>query len=118
MGREYVDDGSTIELVASTARTAGEVVIYASDTIGIVGDTVALGAEYEAFIRGKFELAKNTGVTLTAGEDAYWDDTNDELTTVATANTRIGVAAKAASTTAASGRVLLNHPNVLLEPQT
>lgn len=111
-----VDEGETLQLVASTARTTGAVVIYESDTIGIVADTVASGAEYRAFVTGCWELAKNTGVNLTAGEDVYW--ASSELTTVATSGTRIGVAARAATTTASRGRILLNHPNVLLAPQT
>jgi predicted RecA/RadA family phage recombinase len=116
MGASYVDDGSAIELVATTARVAGAVVIYADDTIGIVADTVALGERYNAWIRGKFQLAKNTGLPFAPGEDVYWDGT--ELTTVASSNTRIGVVARAASTTASKARILLNQPNVLLEPQT
>jgi len=114
----YVDDGSTLELVASTARTSGTVLVIGVDSIGIVHDTVASGAEYRAFVRGKFELAKNTGVNLTVGEDCYWDVSEAEITTVQTANTRLGVAARAATTTASKGRVLLNHTNVQLVPQT
>lgn len=118
MGASYVDDGSAIELVATTARTAGEVIIFASDTIAIAADTVANGERFNAWVRGKFQLAKNTGLPFAAGEDVYWDGTAEELTTVLTSNTRIGVVARAATTTASKARILLNQPNVLLEPQT
>lgn len=116
MALSRIGDGETLRVVASTARTSGAVVIYNSDTIGIVADTAASGAEYDAFVRGNFELAKNTGINLSVGEDVYWDGT--ELTTVKSSNDRIGVVARAAVTTAAKGRVLLNHPNILLVPQT
>lgn len=113
------DDGTLEIPSASTARTAGDVVIYGGDTLGIVADTVASGELYYAFTKGRFELAKATGVPFTAGEDVYWDTTGSgSLTTVATGNTRAGVAARAASTTAARGRVNLNAPNVQLAPQT
>ena len=116
MATSKINEGGMLELVASTARTSGAVVVYESDTIGIVADTVASGAEYRAFVTGCFELAKNTGVNLTVGEDVYW--ASSELTTVKTSGTRIGVAARAATTLASKGRVLLNHPNVQLVPQT
>lgn len=118
MALSRIDDGETLELVASTARTSGDIILFESDTYGIAADTVAKDAEYRAFVRGKFELAKNTGVNLTVGEDVYWDSTPGELTTTKTNGTRIGVAARAATTLAAKGRVLLNHPNVQLVPQT
>ena len=111
------DEGGTLELTASTALTSGAVLVV-QDTIGIVADSVAAGAEYRLFVEGKFELAKNTGVTLTAGEDVYWDATPGELTTNKTNGTRIGVAVRAASTLASKGRILLNHPNIQLDPQT
>ena len=109
----YVDEGDTIELTASTARTSGTVLLF-TDTIGIVADTVASGAEYRAYIGSKHELAKNTGVNLTVGEDVYWDVSAAELTTVQTSNTRAGVVAKSTSTLASKGRILLNHPNIQL----
>lgn len=113
------DDAALLELTASTARTSGDVVIYGGDSLGIVANTVASGARYNAFTRGRFELAKATGVPFTAGEDVYWDTTGSgSLTTVATGNTRAGVAARSASTTAARARVNLNAPNVQLAPQT
>lgn len=117
MANNKISDGDRILVVASTAKTSGAVEVNGGDTIGIVADTVASGAVYGVHVRGEFELAKNTGVTLTPGEDVYWG-TAGELTTVATDATRIGVASKAASTTAARGRILLNHPNVQLAPQT
>lgn len=113
-----IDDGETLQVVASTARTSGDVILYESDTYGIAADTAASGAEYRAFIVGTFELAKNTGVNLSVGEDLYWDATPGELTTNATNGTRIGVVARAATTLASKGRVVLNHPNVQLAPQT
>jgi predicted RecA/RadA family phage recombinase len=116
MANNKISEGGRLIVVAATAKTSGAVEVNGGDTIGIVADTVANGAVYGVHIDGEWELAKNTGVTLTAGEDVYWDGT--ELTTVATSNTRIGVASKAATTTASRGRILLNHPNVLLAPQT
>ena len=117
MALNRINDGELLEITsASTARTSGDVIIFQSDVFGIAMDTVASGAEYRAFIRGTFELAKNTGVNLTPGEDLYWDGT--ELTTVQSSNDRIGVVARNASTTAAKGRVILNQPNILLAPQT
>jgi predicted RecA/RadA family phage recombinase len=111
-----INDGGVIVALATTARTSGDVIVIGGDTIGIAGDTVANGALLLIHVNGTFELAKNTTVNLTAGEDVYW--TNDQLTTVKTNATRIGVAALAGSTTASRGRVLLNHPNVQLVPQT
>ncbi len=119
MALTRVNDGGLLEITSSsTARTSGDVVVYNSDTIGIVADTVAISTEYRAFVRGNFELAKNTGVNLSVGEDVYWDLTPGELTTNATNGTRIGVVARAATTLASKGRVLLNHPNVQLVTQT
>lgn len=113
-----IDDGGFLEVVASTARTTGDVILYSSDTYGIVADTVAKDAEYRAFITGNWELAKNTGVNLSVGEDVYWDSTPGELTTNKTNGTRIGVVARAATTLSSRGRFILNHPNVQLAPQT
>jgi predicted RecA/RadA family phage recombinase len=111
-----INEVPMLELTATTARTSGAVVLYNTDTYGIVADTVANGARYNAFVTGTWELAKNTGLTFTAGEDVYWD--GSELTTVQSSNTRIGVVARTAITTASKGRILLNHPNVQLVAQT
>lgn len=116
MANNKISEGRRILVVAATAKVSGAVEVNGGDTIGIVGDTVASGEVYGVHTDGEWELAKNTGVTLTPGEDVYW--AASELTTVATGGTRIGVASKAASTTAARGRILLNHPNVQLVPQT
>lgn len=113
-----IDEGGTLELVATTARTSGDVVIYGGDTIGIVGDTVAIAEEYRAHTLGKFELPKINSLPFTPGEDVYWDTTNVELTTVGTGNTRMGVVARAATTTSTRGRVDLNATNVQMTPQT
>ena len=113
-----IDDGEFITHIAGGAITSGDVILFNSDTYGIAHDTVASGAAYRAYVRGQHELAKNTGVNLTVGEDVYWDSTPGELTTNQSNGTRIGVVSYAASTTAAKGRIILNHPNVQLDPQT
>ena len=113
-----IDEFPTLEVISSTARTSGDVLVIGVDSIGIVADTVASGVEYRAFVSGKHELAKNTGVNLTVGEDCYWDVSEAEITTVATSNTRLGVVARSGSTLSSKGRVLLNHPNVQLVAQT
>ena len=113
----YVNEGGFLTLPAATALTKGTVQTV-QDVIGIVGDTVASGELYTLWLAGQHELAKNTGVNLTAGEDVYWDATPGELTTNQSNGTRIGVAAKAATTTATRGRILLNQINHQLVAQT
>ena len=111
--------GDFLEITsASTARTSGDVVLYSSDTVGIVADTVAASAEYRAFVRGTFELAKNTGLPFAVGEDLGWDISEAELTTNSTlADHRIGVCARAATTLAGKARILLGHANAILVAQ-
>jgi len=58
-------------------------------------------------VAGVFDFAKATGggTAITAGANAYWDDTNNVATTTATGNKLIGKCVKAAADADATVRV-------------
>jgi predicted RecA/RadA family phage recombinase len=112
--RNFVQDGKTVNVVATGAMVAGRCYIFpAGGTAGIfgvspvdaaIGDTVALWTE------GIFTFTKAAGQAWAAlGAQIYWDPSANCATTVSTApNFKIGVNTKTAVAGDANGEVRLS----------
>jgi len=107
MATNYVQEGKTLNYTPSGADVAsGEFVV-----IGVIGgvakSAIADGKTGAVHICGVFSVAKASGA-ITQGAKLYWNSTNSNLTTTASGNTLVGVAAEAAASGDATAKLLLN----------
>lgn len=107
MATNYVQEGKTLNYAPSGADVAsGEFVV-----IGVIGgvakSAIADGKTGAVHICGVFSVAKASGA-ITQGAKLYWNSTNSNLTTTASGNTLVGVAAEAAASGDATAKLLLN----------
>lgn len=106
MATNYVQEGKTLNYTAGADITSGQFVLIG--TIGGVAKTdIANGKTGAVHICGVFSIPKATGA-VAQGAKLYWDDSESEVTTTATDNTLIGVAAAAAASGDSNVHVLLN----------
>jgi len=106
MATNYVQEGKTLNYTAGADITSGQFVLVG--TIGGVAKTdIANGKTGAVHVCGVFSIPKATGA-VTQGAKLYWDESESEVTTTATDNTLIGVAAAAAASGDSNVHVLLN----------
>ncbi len=106
MATNYVQEGKTLNYTAGADITSGQFVLIGS--IGAVAKTdIANGKTGAVHICGVFSIPKASGA-VTQGAKLYWDESESEVTTTATDNTLIGVAAAAAASGDSNAQVLLN----------
>lgn len=107
MATNYVQEGKTLNYTASGADIAsGDFVLIG--TIGGVAKTdIADGKTGAVHIAGVYSIPKASGA-ITQGAKLYWSTTNSNLTTTASGNTIVGVAAEAAASGDANAKLLLN----------
>lgn len=105
--KNFIQPGTMVTVPAPAAVTSGGVVIVGS-LIGIAAYDAEMSADVEICTEGVFELPKVSTEAWTVGAVIYWDADPGEATTVATDNTRIGVAVAAAANPSVVGRVRLD----------
>jgi predicted RecA/RadA family phage recombinase len=106
MATNYVQEGKTLNYTAGADITSGQFVLIG--TIGGVAKTdIVSGKTGAVHVCGVFSLPKASGA-VTQGAKLYWDESESEVTTTATDNTLIGVAAAAAASGDSNVHVLLN----------
>ena len=106
MAKNFIQPGNTLTLTAPSDVSSGDGVLVGT-IFGIAAGAAVSGAEFEAMTEGVFEMTKATGA-ITQGAKVYWDNTNKNVTTTATANTLIGAATVAAASGDATVPVRLN----------
>lgn len=107
MATNYVQRGDALNYTAGADIKSGDFVLIGA--IGGVAKTdIANGKSGAVHIKGVFSVAKASGA-VTQGAKLYWNSTNSNLTTTASGNTFVGVAAEAAASGDASVKVLLNE---------
>lgn len=107
MAKNYIQEGKALDYTPSGANiTSGDFVLIG--TIGGIAKTnIADGETGAVHICGVFSAPKASGA-VTQGAKLYWSSTNSNLTTSASGNTLVGVAASPASTSDTSVAILLN----------
>ena len=107
MATNYIQEGKSLNYTPSGADVAsGDFLVVGA--IGAVAKTdIADGKIGAVHICGVFSVAKASGA-VTQGAKLYWNSTNSNLTTTASGNTIVGVAAEAAASGDATVKLLLN----------
>lgn len=106
MTTAYRGTDEAIEFIAPGARTSNQVEEL-PNCIGVWAEDVASGATGMMYMRGRFKLAKETGVAFAVGDKLFWDATNDRLDKTNT-NIAAGLCAKAAASGDTTAEVLIN----------
>lgn len=108
MATGHIRPGETFTYTNGTGSTiAADTVIEFTDMIGVALGDIANGASGEVAVGEVWELAKETGVAFTQGQQLYWDATNNRLDATNT-NIPAGKAAAAAASAATTAQIKLN----------
>ncbi len=102
----FIQDGDVLNVTAPYAVTPGDGMLV-GNLFGVSLDTSANAAAARMATRGVWDIAKTAAQTPTAGALAYWDNAAKSVTTVSTANYRIGSFTQAAAGGDATCRVRL-----------
>ena len=103
--KNFVQPGKILELTAPYDRKSGEGALIGS-IFGVATVDVKSGAKANFSVEGVFELPKAAD-TIVEGDEAYWDDTAKVVTTDDTGTVLIGAFVEAASSGAATAKVLI-----------
>ena len=107
MATNFVQEGKTLDYTASGADVASGEFVVVGILGGVAKTAIADGKTGAVCISGVFSVAKASGA-VTQGAKLYWNSSNDNLTTTASGNTLVGVAAEAAASGDATAKLLLN----------
>ncbi len=106
MAKNYVQDGKTLNYTAGADIASGDFVLIGA--LGAIAKTdIANGKTGAVHVCGVFSVPKASGA-VTQGAKLYWSAANSNLTTTASGNTFVGLAAEAAASGDASVKILLN----------
>jgi len=107
--RNYIAPGEKISITATSAITSGQGVLVGG-IFGVAEADAAAGQPAVINLCGLYSLPKAPSQAWTVGQVVYWDAANNRATTVATGNTRIGIAVAAVGNGAneTTGQVRLN----------
>jgi predicted RecA/RadA family phage recombinase len=105
--KNYVQDGKTISFTPTAAVASGEAVLLATLLVVAIG-AIAVDTEGTGVTEGVFELPKKSTDVLAVGAAVYWDDTANEITSLATGNTLAGKVWAAAANPSTSVWVKIN----------
>lgn len=111
-GKKFVNDGNSISCTASGSDAVAGVPYIIGQLVVVPHVSAVDGADFEGTTKGVWNIAKTSANTPAQFANAYWDDTAKEVTTTATANTLIGVFAKAYGNGDTEADVILNGVSV------
>lgn len=108
MSKTLVHDRPRFLFTATTTgRSSGDPIIVGG-IIGICLADVAAGKTVACDIGGTHKLSRQTNAKWTQLQLLYFNTSTRKFTSVATSNSVAGHAAEAASTTATTGKVIIN----------
>jgi len=110
MTATFVHDGNAIDYTPAADMAAGDVVVL-EDLVGIAKLDIPANTLGALHVTGVFNLPKATGgsTAIAAGKKAYWDATNQVVTTTVGTNKLLGKTVVAAGDNDAFVRVRLSQ---------
>jgi predicted RecA/RadA family phage recombinase len=112
MATNYQQPGDVMEFTAPTGGVVAGTPKLIGNLLTIPMVSAAQTLPFEGATTGVWTMPKATGIVWTEGMILYWDNTAGNVTNVTTSNYRIGVAAAAAASGDATGKVRLNGVGV------
>lgn len=106
MATNYVQEGKALYYTSGADIKSGDFVLIGA-LGGVAKTDIANSKSGAVHVKGVFSVAKASGA-ITQGAKLYWNSTNSNLTTTASGNTIVGVAAEAAASGDATVKLLLN----------
>ncbi len=107
--KNFVQPGDVISVTAPATVAAGAAVLVGS-LFGVAVNAAASSAPVEIAVTGVYDLPKTAAQAWTVGQLLYWSGT--ALTTTASTNKLVGVAAQAQLAADTVGRVRLNGAGI------
>ncbi len=107
MATNFVQEGKALHYTASGSDIKSGDFVLIGAIGGVAKTDIADGKTGAVHVSGVFSVPKASG-TATQGQKLYWNTTNSNLTTTASGNTIVGVAAEAAASGDANVKILLN----------
>jgi predicted RecA/RadA family phage recombinase len=107
--KNFIQAGAVLTLPAPAGGIKGGEVIIVNKIVGIANYDAAEGKDVETRCVGVFALPKAAGA-IAIGVAVYWDAAAKKVTTTATGNTPLGIAAKAAGANDTTVDVLIGGP--------
>ena len=92
----YAQLGEAIDYTPVAAVDAGDVVVIATDWIGVAATDIAAGRKNSLTVKGVFDFLKATGRTFSTGDILFWNSSAELATGVTGSNALIGRVFKAA----------------------
>lgn len=108
--RNFVQPGEMLDLVAPSGGVTSGVGVKIGAIFAVAAVTAAAGETFAGAVRGVFDLAAETHAStqaMSAGDAAYWDNTEKRITKTATGNTIVGVVVADKASTDDEVRVVL-----------
>lgn len=100
----FVRKAGYVIYTAGSDISAGDVVDI-GDQYGIAVTDISNGDDGVVKLDGIWDLTLQTGETITVGDRLYWDSSNEVVTETATADTFIGTALEAKTTTSSTTKL-------------
>jgi len=110
--KTYSKDGAVLELTAPTGGVTSGTGVKIGDGFVFATVTALATEKFNGQRLGVVTHAKVSAQAWTEGQQINWDDTAKLMTTVTTANFRVGYAAEAAANPTATGKVVLSGVNL------
>lgn len=110
MTANFVEEGKVLNYTPSGSSIVSGALVIMGNIAGVAVTDIADGVTGAVRISGVFSLPKASGA-ISQGGKVYWDSGNSNVTTTASGNTIIGVAATAHISGDTTANVLLNVVN-------
>ena len=107
MSTNYVQEGKILNHTASGADIKSGDLIVMGAIAGIAKTDIADGKTGAVHIEGVYSVPKASGA-VTQGAKLYWNNANSNLTTTASGNVIVGIAAEPSASGDANVKILLN----------
>jgi len=105
--KNFHSAGHSLTMISPGVVASGAGVLIGA-VFGVANGDAASAAPLVLSVLGAFELPKEAPLVIAAGALVYWDTTAGQVTTVSSGNTKIGVAIKAAGSSATTALVRLS----------
>ncbi len=90
--KNFIQPGDSLTVSAPYAVTSGQGVLIGA-LFGIAAYDAAISTMVEIQTEGVFDISKEPALAISAGARVFWDNTNRRITTTATSNYQVGIAA-------------------------